>query len=111
MFQILIIIDDFADDPAFTRQSKMLHTLYIRGRHNMISTITATQKFNAIHPIIRVNATELFVYRLRNMKDLDTFIDEVSAVMDKKTLLDLYHTATSEPYSFLYVKLTAKNKK
>ncbi|MFM7982719.1 MAG: hypothetical protein ACKPKO_25690, partial [Candidatus Fonsibacter sp.] len=60
--------------------------------------------------IIRVNATELFVYRLRTMKDLDTFIDEVSAVMDKKTLLDLYHTVTSEPYSFLNVKLTAKNK-
>ncbi|MFM7983521.1 MAG: hypothetical protein ACKPKO_29765, partial [Candidatus Fonsibacter sp.] len=88
----------------------MLHTLYIRGRHNYISTITATQKFNALHPIIRVNATELFVYRLRNMKDLETCIDEVSAVVDKKTLLDLYHTATSEPYSFLYVKLTARNK-
>ena len=61
MFQILIIIDDFADDPSFTRQSKILHGLYTRGRHNMISTITATQKFASIHPIIRVNATELYV--------------------------------------------------
>lgn len=110
LFQILIIIDDFADDPTFTRQSKMLHSLYVRGRHNMISTITATQKFNAIHPIIRVNATELYVYRLRNNKDLEAFIDEISAVVDKKSLLELYNTATSEPYSFLYVKLTAKNK-
>ena len=110
LFQILIIIDDFADDPSFTRQSKMLHSLYVRGRHNMISTITATQKFNAIHPIIRVNATELYVYRLRNNKDLESFIDEVSAVLDKKTLLELYNIATSKPYSFLYVKLTAKNK-
>ena len=76
----------------------------------MVSTITTTQKFNAIHPIIRVNATELYVYRLRNMKDLDTFIDEVSAVFDKKTLLELYNIATSEPYSFLYVKLTAKDR-
>ena len=76
----------------------------------MISTITATQKFNAIHPIIRVNATELYVYRLRNMKDLETFIDEVSAVLDKKTPLELNHIATSEPYSFLYVKLTAMNR-
>ena len=76
----------------------------------MISTITATQKFNAIHPIIRVSATELYVYRLRNMKDLDTFIDEVSTVLDKKTILELYHLATSEQYSFLYVKLTAKNR-
>ena len=88
----------------------MLHSLYVRGRHNMISTITATQKFNAIHPIIRVNATELYVYRLRNNKYLESFIDEVSAVLDKKTLLELYNIATSKPYSFLYVKLTAKDK-
>jgi hypothetical protein len=78
----------------------MLHSLYVRGRHNMISTITATQKINAIHPIIRVNATELYVYRLRNNRDLETFIDEVSAVLDKKTLLELYNIATSKPYYF-----------
>ena len=110
LHQILVIIDDFADDPSFTRSSKLLHALYVRGRHNMISTITSTQKFNAIHPIIRVNATELYVYRLRNTKDLDTFIEEVSAVLDKRTLLQLYNIATSEPHSFLYVKLTATNK-
>ena len=40
----------------------------------------------------------------------DPFIEEVSAVLDKKTLLQLYNTATSEPHSFLYVKLTASNK-
>ena len=76
----------------------------------MISTITAKQKFNAIHPITRVNATELYVYRLRNTKDLDTFVEEVSAVYDKKTLLALYNAATEEPFSFLYVKLTSKDK-
>jgi hypothetical protein len=110
LFQILIIVDDFADDPSFTRQSKLLHALYTRGRHNMISTITATQKFSAIHPIIRVNATSLFVYRLRNYKDLETCIDEVSAVYDKKTLMAMYNEATEEPYSFLYVDLVAKTK-
>jgi len=110
LFQILIIVDDFADDPSFTRQSKLLHALYTRGRHNMISTITATQKFSAIHPIIRVNATELYVYRLRNYKDLETFIEEVSAVYDKKSLMALYNAATEEPFSFLYVKLTSKTK-
>ena len=85
-FQILIIIDDFSDDPSFSRQSKLLHSLYTRGRHACISTITATQKFNAIHPIIRINATELYVYRLQNQKDLDTLIDEVSALIDKNAI-------------------------
>ena len=109
LYSILMIIDDFADDPSFSRHSKLLHSLYTRGRHSMISTITATQKFNAIHPIIRVNATELYVYRLRNMKDLDTFVEEVSATIPKKTLMQIYEKCTAEPYSFLYVKLTAKS--
>lgn len=110
LFSILIVVDDFADDISFSRHSKLLHALYTRGRHNSISVITATQKFNAISPIVRVNATQLFIYRLRNYKDLETFIEEVSAIYDKKTLLDLYNIATDEPYSFLYVNLIAKDK-
>ena len=110
LYQILIIVDDFADDPTFSRNSKLLHSLFTRGRHSMISTIVATQKFSAIHPIIRTNATELFVYRLRNYKDLESFIEELSALYDKKTLLKLYEHATDAPYSFLYVKLTAKTR-
>ncbi len=58
LFQVLIIIDDFEDNPSLTRQSKLLHTLYMWGRHNTISTIIATQIHSAIHHIIRVNATE-----------------------------------------------------
>ena len=97
LYSILVGVDDFADDPSCSRQSKMLHALYTRGRHNSISTITATQKFSSIAPIIRVNATEFYVYRLRNYKDLETFIDEVSAVADKKTLLHIY--------IYIYIKI------
>ena len=31
LFQILIIVDDFADDPSFTRQSKLLHVFTREG--------------------------------------------------------------------------------
>ena len=103
------MIDDFADSPEFSRNSKLLHGLYTRGRHSQISTVVATQKFNALHPIIRVNASELFVFRLRNNQDLQTFIDEVSALVDKQTLLEMYKLAPREAFSFLYIKLTAKD--
>ena len=32
LFQILVIVDDFADGPSCTRQSKIPHALHTRGR-------------------------------------------------------------------------------
>ena len=83
--------------PALAETQNFYTVFLTRGRHSMISTIVATQKFVAIHPIIRTNATELFVYRLRNQKDLDAFLEELSALYDKKTLLRLYQHATEAP--------------
>jgi ABC-type dipeptide/oligopeptide/nickel transport system ATPase component len=110
LFSILIVVDDFADDVKFSRNSKLLHSLFTRGRHSQISTIVATQKFNALSPIIRVNASDLYVFRLRNYSDLQAFMDEVSAIAPKDVILEMYKLATDEPFSFLTVKLTSKDK-
>ena len=53
----LVIIDDFADSPSGVRGSKSLHELYVRGRHCGLSVVSSVQKYRALHPIIRVNAT------------------------------------------------------
>ena len=110
LFQVLFIIDDMADSPEFVR-GRILSQLYIRGRHIMASTITATQVYKAISPIIRKNLTHLLIWRLRNQADLDAWIDELSAVYEKKTLLQLYKLATDVKYGFLYVNLVAADKK
>ena len=110
LYQILIVIDDWADDPQFTRQSKLLHQLYIRGRHQCISTITSTQVYKAVSSIVRKNITNLFVYRLRNQTDLESWIEELSAVYDRKTLHNLYTLATDVPHGFLYINLMTTNK-
>ena len=73
MLKASIRIDDFADDPS-------------SGRHQYISTITSTQVYKVIRPIVRKNMTHLFVYRLRNASDLEAWIEELSGVYDKKTL-------------------------
>ena len=39
------------------------------------------------------------------MKEIESFIEEQSALVDKKTLYEIYKVATEEPYSFLFVKL------
>ena len=110
LYQILVLIDDFADNPSFTRKSPLLHQLYIRGRHSAISTITSTQVYKAISPIIRKNLTAIMVYRLRNYSDLESLLEEFGSVYDKDTLLQLYKIATDPPCSFLYIYLMERDK-
>ena len=74
----------------------------MRGRHNMISLITSSQKFRAIGNIIRINVTELYISKLRNAHDLEAVNEEVSALANKQTLLAIYNIATKEAFSFLY---------
>ena len=69
----------------------------------MISTITATQIYKGVSPVIRKNVTHLFIYRLGNHGDLSAIVEEMSAIYDKHTLLQIYHEAIAEPYSFLCI--------
>ena len=77
----------------------------------MVSTITSTQVYKQISAIVRKNMTHLFIYRLENYNDLESIVDELSAIYDKKTLLQMYHEAVSEDYSFLYVNIMSKDKR
>ena len=77
---------------------------------SQISTFIATQQFNALATILRVNADTLYVFRLRNYQDLNTILDEVSAIVDKKTLLQMYKKATDIDFGFLTIKLTSRDK-
>ena len=107
----MTVVDDFADNPNFTRKSQLLYHLYIRGRHYMISTMTSTQVYQQISPIVRKNMTHVFICRLRNYGDLESIVEEWSAIYDKKTLLQIYNEAVSEDYSFLYVNVMNKDKR
>ena len=60
LFSMLIIVDDFADSKAFSRNSPLLNQLYVRGRHNAINIIPATQKFNALSPIFALIVVNCF---------------------------------------------------
>ncbi len=95
----------------FSRVNQNCCARFTRGGgegHNSISTIASTHEFAAIHPIIKVNATSPIVYRLRNNRELESFLEEVSGLDGKKELLTIYKVATEEEFSFLYVNLSAR---
>ena len=83
--------------------------LYVRGRHFGISSISSVQRYRVLSPIIRVNATALIVFRLRNTKELEAITEESSAVVSKDRFCELYDFATSEPYNFMFINTGAKN--
>ena len=74
----------------------------------MVSTITPTQVYKQILSIVRKSMTHLFIYRLINYYDLESIVEELSAIYDKGTLLQIYHEAVSGDYSFLHVNLMSK---
>ena len=69
----------------------------------------STQKYRSLANIIRLNASSLYVFKLKNQTELDAFIEESSALVDKKTLLQMYKIAVKEPYSFLYININSKD--
>ena len=106
LFSILLIFDDVADNKAI-HNSQALNSCFTRGRHSQISTILSTQKYNAVSTIIRTNMDSMYLFRLRNANDLQAVIDELSALLDKKILLQVYMKATEQRFSFLFIKLTS----
>jgi len=110
VYQVGSLVDDFSDDPSFTRNSKLLHQLYIRGRHAMITTVTSVQKVVTVAPLIRTQATHTFTFRLRSFQDLQIWLDDNSAIYDKKTLLNMYHMCVEKPFGFMYLNLSVQDR-
>ena len=106
LFSILLIFDDVADNKAI-HNNPALNSCFTRGRHSQISTILSTQKYNAVSTIIRTNMDSMYLFRLRNANDLQAVMDELSALLDNKILLEVYMKATEQRYSFLFIKLTS----
>lgn len=102
---ILVVVDDFADDATVARRETLLHQLFMRGRHSKISTLISTQKYRALAPQMRTQALSFFVFRLRSQQELDALLDEVSALGGRKLVDSFYREATRKPYSFLYIRL------
>ena len=116
LFGILYMLDDISDDPRVSTHNKLLNSLYVRGRHNNISIITSVQKVSTVPPIIRVNATHLFFFKVRNFKEIEILQDELSAVVrrnnlqeNKKLIYQFYEIATEKCFNFLYINLLEKD--
>lgn len=104
-----VILDDFADSPEVTRNSKLLWSLAARGRHMHISLFCLTQRWRALAPILRLNCSFVTLSRINNTKDADAIAEELGNLAGgKQEFLAAYHEALDHGrYSFLLVDLQA----
>ena len=91
--------------------SNILTTLFIRGRHFGSSCWLSSQKLTAISQVARVNFRFMCVWRLRNYREIQSLMEELSALYPPYILQEMYETAISdEDHSFWYINLVAKKK-
>ena len=105
LYQVLLVVDDFSDQPGLHKTNGALETLFVRGRHMQISTFVSSQKLRLISPAVRVNAQFYCIFRLRNQHELEAVIEELSALLPKDQLYKMYHQCTREPFSFWFIYL------
>ena len=102
---VLIIADDIADQPEAVRRSNFI-ACYVKNRHAQVSKVILSQKEKLLHPAIRVNASAVCCFRLRDSEELDVFIKSLSGHYGYKTTMAIYQACINDaPYSFLYVNL------
>ena len=99
---VLLLLDDMiADTKVFNKCSgNLLNELAFMGRHHKVSFILTTQSYTSIQRPIRINTSTVIAFNLKNKREEQAFLDQQSMW---KNIQDLYTTATSPKYGFLYL--------
>jgi len=106
----LLVLDDWSDRPDLMKGG-IITQLFLRNRHYGLTVWVLSQRYCSLSLTCRVNARWIIIWRLRSQKEIDCVMEELSALHPVKTLMEMYDLAISdEPYSFLYVNMSAREK-
>ena len=79
--------------------------LFVCGRHTGCACWLLSQKTRVISLICRTNFCWMLIWRMRNAKELAAIIEELDALVDRQTLMEMYRMATADKHGFLFVNL------
>ena len=80
---VCLVCDDMADQQSILHATgnSILNSAFIRARHAFLSVWVASQRPNLVSSIIRTQMSALIIFRQRNRKDVEVFVDEFCAAM------------------------------
>ena len=97
----LWILDDLVcNTDCISRGRKtLLDKIFVQGRHHKISLIITSQKYNALSPIMRENASHVIVFGLHNVSEKKQFLSDHANIPD----IEEKYAVLTTPYNFLYI--------
>jgi hypothetical protein len=99
----ILILDDCV---GIIKATSLITNKIMSLRHYRISVIIVTQYYRAIPPKIRENCNAYLFFANNSHKEIEKISEEIGARY--KNFKDYLDEATSEPYSFLYIKSDKK---
>jgi hypothetical protein len=106
----LLYLDDWTDRPDCMKAG-IITQLFCRNRHYGLSVWVHSQKCTSLSLTCRVNNRWMLIWRLRSQKEVDTVLEELSALYPVNVLREMYEMAVGDqPYSFWYVNMSAREK-
>ena len=102
--KILLIMDDVIDDRSLMN-SQVLSTLFFRGRHFNISCWICTQSFNKLGRAMRMQMSNLFIFKPQKSEEEVLAKDLTPAGIEKDDFIKILQHCTSERYGFLHLNL------
>ena len=105
--RILFILDDVVGTPLFKDNGYFMSWI-TRHRHFSASVILVTQAYKKVPKTIRTNINGLVLFRMHSQKELESIYEEYPLNLSYKEWLSLYQALTMQPYSFMFINVSAE---
>ena len=103
MNRVLLIIDDGpALDVYNTKKDNLFNKLASYLRHVQISCFQVTQSYKMLPRVIRVNQSNILLFRTENAGELRKVWDEYNISSNFKGFLNLFNSLTDKRFSFIH---------
>ena len=98
----LVILDDVSSQLRTRENEKRLNQIIKNRRHKNLSIIVVAHKATDLSPALRSNASLIFLFKPKTMREINT-IQEEFMMMPKKDADELMNAAYKDRYDFLLI--------
>ena len=106
-YQNLIVFDDFVTE----KDQDRIIELFTRGRKKNVSVIYLTQSYYSTPKDIRLQCNYFMFFNIGSKREVIEIEKDHAIGVTKEEFLEMFKSATEDPYSFMTIDLKTKEKR